>query len=174
MKKKYTSLGLMSGTSGDGIDASIINSNGIDEFEVIKNKYFEYDSDIYEKLHSIKGKIYNLNDLKKFSNELDDLERKITLYHAKIINEFKCEKKINYKKLIEDTINIYDKYNYIIKECFNGNNIYQLTLSQQLNKYFDTVIKDEAIYSYLVLFINDLSALTISKSKFILLLKSSI
>ena len=60
MKKKYTSLGLMSGTSGDGIDASIINSNGIDEFEVIKNKYFEYDSDIYEKLHSIKEKIDGL------------------------------------------------------------------------------------------------------------------
>ena len=34
----------MSGTSGDGVDASIIKSNGIDEFEVIKDKYFEYDS----------------------------------------------------------------------------------------------------------------------------------
>ena len=44
MQKKYTSLGLMSGTSGDGVDASIIFSNGIDEFEVIKDKYFEYDS----------------------------------------------------------------------------------------------------------------------------------
>ena len=74
---------------------------------------------------------------------------------SEIINEFKFEKKVNYKKLIEDTINIYDKYNCIIKECFDGNNIYQLTLSQQLNKYFDTIIKDEAIYSYLVLFIND-------------------
>ena len=31
----------MSGTSGDGVDASIINSNGIDEFEVIKDKYYE-------------------------------------------------------------------------------------------------------------------------------------
>ena len=44
MQKKYTSLGLMSGTSGDGVDASIICSNGIDHFEVLKNKYFEYDS----------------------------------------------------------------------------------------------------------------------------------
>ena len=40
MQKKYTSLGLMSGTSGDGVDASIINSNGIDQFEIIKNEYF--------------------------------------------------------------------------------------------------------------------------------------
>ena len=40
MQKKYISLGLMSGTSGDGVDASIIYSNGVDQFEVIKDKYF--------------------------------------------------------------------------------------------------------------------------------------
>ena len=44
MFKNYTSLGLMSGTSGDGVDASIINSNGVDEIDIIKEKYFEYDS----------------------------------------------------------------------------------------------------------------------------------
>ena len=36
MHKNYTSLGLMSGTSGDGVDASIIISDGIDYFEEIK------------------------------------------------------------------------------------------------------------------------------------------
>ena len=41
MQKNYTSLGLMSGTSGDGVDASILNSDGISEFEVIKNQFFE-------------------------------------------------------------------------------------------------------------------------------------
>ena len=44
MQKKYVSVGLMSGTSGDGVDASIISSNGLDQFEVIQDKYFEYDS----------------------------------------------------------------------------------------------------------------------------------
>ena len=84
----FTSLGLMSGTSGDGIDASLIISNGIDKFEEIKNKYFEYDSDTYEKIHSIKDKIFKINDLEKFSSKLRDLEREITLHHAKIIKEF--------------------------------------------------------------------------------------
>ena len=51
MKKLYTSLGLMSGTSGDGVDASIIQSNGTDQFEVIKNKFYEYDSNIFDKIH---------------------------------------------------------------------------------------------------------------------------
>ena len=36
MQEKYNSLGLMSGTSGDGVDASLINSNGIDQFELLK------------------------------------------------------------------------------------------------------------------------------------------
>ena len=34
MQKKYKSLGLMSGTSGDGVDASIIISNGRDDYRI--------------------------------------------------------------------------------------------------------------------------------------------
>tara|TARA_B110000211_G_scaffold197042_1_gene226366 strand:+ start:9914 stop:11041 length:1128 start_codon:yes stop_codon:yes gene_type:complete len=93
MHKKYTSLGLMSGTSGDGVDASIIDSNGIDQFEVIKDKYFEYDSDIYQDIHNFKEKILNIKDLEKYSKELLDLERKITLFHAKVINQLKLNNK---------------------------------------------------------------------------------
>ena len=33
MHKNYISLGLMSGTSGDGVDASIITTNGLDQFQ---------------------------------------------------------------------------------------------------------------------------------------------
>ena len=78
MKEKYTSLGLMSGTSGDGVDASMINSNGIDKFEVIKDKYFEYDSKIYKDIHSLKEKIHKIEDLKTLSKEINNLERKFT------------------------------------------------------------------------------------------------
>jgi len=33
MDKNYTALGLMSGTSMDGVDASVIKSNGKDSYE---------------------------------------------------------------------------------------------------------------------------------------------
>jgi anhydro-N-acetylmuramic acid kinase len=56
MQKKWISLGLMSGTSGDGVDASIIKTNGINKYELIKDKYFEYDSDIYKDIHNFKRK----------------------------------------------------------------------------------------------------------------------
>ena len=88
MQQKYTSLGLMSGTSGDGVDASFVLSDGVNKFEVIKDKYFEYNHNIYKDIHSLKEKIYNIKDLKKLSEKLLILERKITLFHAKIIKEF--------------------------------------------------------------------------------------
>ena len=91
MQKKYTSLGLMSGTSGDGVDASIIESNGKDQFQVIKDKYFEYDSSTYKEIHDLKDKIFNASDLKKFSKDLTNLQRKITLYHAMIIKELQLK-----------------------------------------------------------------------------------
>ena len=95
MREEYTSLGLMSGTSGDGVDASIIQSNGDSKYEIIKNNYYEYDNEIYEKIHNLKEKIHNLKDLRNLNKELSDLERKITLFHAKIVKEIEGDKKID-------------------------------------------------------------------------------
>ncbi len=95
MIEEFTSLGLMSGTSGDGVDASIIQSDGDTKFVVIKDKYFEYDREIYQNIHSLKEKINSLDDLKKLRSELDNLERKITLFHAKVTNEISKNQKID-------------------------------------------------------------------------------
>ncbi len=89
MQKNWISLGLMSGTSGDGIDASIIITNGINHYEVIKDKYFEYDSDIYKDIHNLKEKIHKIQHLEEFNFEISNLERKITIFHAKVIKELK-------------------------------------------------------------------------------------
>ena len=63
MEKIYTSLGLMSGTSMDGIDASIIKSNGEDKYEVVFDQYFKYDEEIYRELVNIRNKINSSRDL---------------------------------------------------------------------------------------------------------------
>ena len=78
-------MGLMSGTSGDGVDASIIETNGIDKYNLIKDKYYEYDSDIYKDIHSLKEKIDKIEHLETYKSEISKLERKITIFHAKII-----------------------------------------------------------------------------------------
>ena len=40
--------------SGDGVDASIIRTDGVNEYELINDKYFEYDSEIYRDIHNEK------------------------------------------------------------------------------------------------------------------------
>ena len=97
MEKNYTSLGLMSGTSMDGIDASIIKSNGEDKYETVLDQYFEYDNEIYRELVNIRNKINCSKDLEINSIILSELERKITLFHAII-----CKKIIsNYSSNID-------------------------------------------------------------------------
>ncbi len=87
MEKFYTSLGLMSGTSMDGVDASVIKSDGENNYEPIFNKYFEYDEVIYSDLLNLRDKINSIKDLTTNSYQINELERKITLYHAKISKE---------------------------------------------------------------------------------------
>ncbi len=87
MSKSYYSLGLMSGTSADGIDASIIQSNGDNECEVILDKYFKYTQNIYENIHNLKDKINDSKDLRNLSEKIQSLEKEITLFHADVVNE---------------------------------------------------------------------------------------
>ena len=126
MQKKYTSLGLMSGTSGDGVDASILFSNGMDQFEVIKDKYFEYDQNIYKNFHTLKEAIYSLKDLKKYSKEILDLEKKITLFHAKIIKDISENRTIDLIGFHGQTI-YHNSREKISNQLGNGKLLYQLT-----------------------------------------------
>ena len=87
MEKIYSSLGLMSGTSMDGIDASIIKSNGEDMYETVFDQYFQYDEEIYRELINIRDRINSSKNLKDNSIALNILERKITLFHAKICKQ---------------------------------------------------------------------------------------
>ena len=75
MSKEYTSLGLMSGTSGDGVDASIIKSDGDSNYKVIKDQYFEYNNEIYQKIHNLKEKINETRDLEKFAKDFERLQK---------------------------------------------------------------------------------------------------
>jgi len=95
MTKEYTSLGLMSGTSGDGVDASIIRSDGETKYKVILDKYFKYNQDVYKNIHNLKDKINNSKDLENLSKELESLEKDITLFHVKAVDEVIKESKLN-------------------------------------------------------------------------------
>jgi len=87
MGKIYTALGLMSGTSLDGVDVSIIESDGNKEYSRILDRYFEYDSKIIEKLLKIRSEISSLEDLKLKKMEISNIEKEVTLFNARVVKE---------------------------------------------------------------------------------------
>ena len=88
MGKIYTALGLMSGTSGDGVDSSIIQSDGKDNFLIKSNNYDPYPLDLSNKIHIIKEKIQSSRDLLKFYNEIETIEAEITIFHISVVKKW--------------------------------------------------------------------------------------
>ncbi len=87
MGKIYTALGLMSGTSMDGVDASIIQSDGKHKYKSILDDYFEYPKSTFNNLTILRDKIKCSNDLKKYYKQIKNVEKEITIFHAKAVNE---------------------------------------------------------------------------------------
>ena len=143
MGKIFTSLGLMSGTSGDGVDASLISSDGINKYTEILNQYFKFDQKTYENIHILKGKINNLNDLKTYKNEIDELEREITLFHSKVVSEIisKTNEKIDLIGFHGQTI-YHNSSEKISRQIGNGNLLSQLTKKVVINEFRKDDIKN--------------------------------
>ena len=141
MNEQYTSLGLMSGTSGDGVDASIIQSNGETNFEVIKDKFYEYDSNIYQNIHRLKEKIHTRNDLNTLAKELKGLERMITLFHARVVEEMKSDKQIDIVGFHGQTI-YHNSQERISNQLGDGKLLSQLTKKNIIFNFRQNDIKN--------------------------------
>jgi len=79
----------------DGVDASIIQSDGENEYKLIIDKYFEYPQEIYRNLTKLRDKIKSSKDLKKFLKEIKNIEKEITIFHGKVVNQILKKTKVN-------------------------------------------------------------------------------
>ena len=91
MEKNISALGFMSGTSGDGVDTSVISSNGKDIININYNRFDPYPIKLSNKIHRLKENILEMQDLLKYSSAIEELEKEITNFHADIANKVSKE-----------------------------------------------------------------------------------
>ncbi len=143
MTKEYISLGLMSGTSMDGVDASIIQSDGETKHKVILDKYFEYPQRIYKNLTDLRDKINESKDLKKFLKEIKELEREITLFHSESVNQIIKETEINIDMIGFHGQTIFHKpEEQISKQLGDGNLLSQLIRKDVVYNFRENDLKN--------------------------------
>jgi len=139
MNDLITSIGLMSGTSSDGIDASIIKSDGENEVHFIGNLFFPYDERIKLKIRSLKEKINLTIDIEKNQLEIISLEKEITFLHAKTVNLI--IKKYNINKFKINLVGFHGHTIFhsfkekITKQIGNGGLLSQLTQLNVINNF---------------------------------------
>jgi anhydro-N-acetylmuramic acid kinase len=137
MKNKlYTAIGLMSGTSMDGVDVSLIRSDGFNQFTNILDEYFEYNESLHQELIELRNLISSNNDFKQHSSRLNELEREITIFQSKIVSEFSLK--------YEDEIDFVG---------FHGQTIFhnpERKISKQLGdgKLMSQLIKKRVVYDF--------------------------
>ena len=126
----------MSGTSMDGVDLSIISSDGQDQFFNILDEYYEYDIKLKQQLINLRDIISADKDLLKNLNKLRELERNLTLFHADLVNQI--------LKKYKDPIDLVG---------FHGQTIFhnsQKKITKQLGdgKLLSQIIKKKVVYDF--------------------------
>ncbi len=134
MEKNLSALGFMSGTSGDGVDTSVISSNGKDTIKIKYNRFDPYPTSLSNKIHRVKESISEIQDLLKYSSEIDKLELEITDFHTDIA--IKATNEVDY-----DLIG------------FHGHTIYHNTeekISKQigLGTYLSKLTNKDVVYNF--------------------------
>jgi anhydro-N-acetylmuramic acid kinase len=87
MNKIYKAIGLMSGTSMDGIDLALIESDGKKIINRLHFDYLPYEKDFKLRLKALIYSDPKLSEIKLIENEL-------TLIHAKLVNNFLAKNNI--------------------------------------------------------------------------------
>ena len=144
MGKIYTALGLMSGTSVDGVDASIIKSDGKREYSPLFDRYFEYGSKIRERIINLRAKILAPNHLIEYESEIKSVEREITLFHVNVVKEILNDSKVDLDLLgFHGQTIFHDSKKRITKQLGDGKLLSQLVKKKVVYDFRQNDLKNK-------------------------------
>ena len=98
-KKEFYSLGIMSGTSVDGLDFSLIKSDGEKKVKIISNKFYEFENSFRKKVHEVIDEFNALRNKKIIFKNLRNLDKKFTDLTIEKINLFLEELKFSFDEI---------------------------------------------------------------------------
>ena len=96
--KNYIALGLMSGTSADGIDVAVLTTDGKTKINLGPSGYYPFSNSFRSKIKSIFKKKVNIEKIKK-QKRIVDIENEFTYLNFVAINKFLKKNKINKKEI---------------------------------------------------------------------------
>ncbi len=132
-RKEFYALGIMSGTSIDGLDFSLIKSDGKEKIKIIQNKYYKFNNKLKIKISKGIDKFKQLKKINKENEIFKNLNKDFNRYLLEKLNLFILSSKVSFSKI--DMIGIHG--NTLIHNPKYGKSI-QLgnaeLISKKLNK----------------------------------------
>ena len=83
--KTMRAVGLMSGTSLDGVDIAVIKTDGVDVYEFGRAYTVPYEDELRESIRSVLGM---KPDSPEHASRIKLVENSLTAFHAMVVNEF--------------------------------------------------------------------------------------
>ncbi len=136
-RKEFYALGIMSGTSIDGLDFSLIKSDGKEKIKIIQNKYYKFNNKLKIKISKGIFKFKKLQIINKENEIFKNLNKDFSRYLMEKIYLFFSSSKVNINKI--DMIGIHG--NTLIHNPKDGKSI-QLGNAEFISKTLNIPVID--------------------------------
>ena len=137
-RKEFYALGVMSGTSTDGLDFSLIKSDGKEKIKIIENKYYKFDNKLKMKILNTIKEFKQLKKNNKENEIFKNLNKDFSKYVLKKLNLFFLSSKARINKI--DIIGIHG--NTVLHDPKKGKSL-QLGNAELISKEFNKPVVND-------------------------------